>query len=132
MCLHIWTTIQVRFVVQYVEIPSKLGNILPVGFGKDVDDKLAEDHGAEWVGKEGKKDGFVSILTHMVSILLEGRPPLYGGWWHTTTTKSLGTRTVRPGKVGQSARLAIGISCTRVMKKKKKRKKKRQSAQSVQ
>ena len=42
-----------------------------------MDDELAEegegrrwnDHGPEWVGKEGKKDGFVSTLPRMVSIL---------------------------------------------------------------
>ena len=76
---------QVRFVARQVEDPSKLGDMLPVGFGEDVDDELAEgegrrwnDHGAQWVAKEGKKDGFVSTLTRMVSILPEGKP-LFGG-----------------------------------------------------
>ena len=32
----------------------------------------------QWVGKEGKKDGFVSTLTRAVSILPEGKP-LCGG-----------------------------------------------------
>ena len=47
-----------------------------------VDDELAEegegrwnDHGPQWVGKEGKKDGFVSMLT---AVLPEGKP-LWGG-----------------------------------------------------
>ena len=34
---------QVRFVARQVEDPSKLGDILPVGFGEDVDDELAEE-----------------------------------------------------------------------------------------
>ena len=37
-----------------------------------------DDHGPQWDGKEEKKDGFVSTLTRMVSILLEGKP-LWGG-----------------------------------------------------
>ena len=49
-------------------------------------DELAEegegrrwsDHGPQWVNTEGKKDGFVSTLTRMVSILPEGKP-LWGG-----------------------------------------------------
>ena len=60
-----------------MEDPSKLEDILPVGFGDEggvVDDELAEegegrrwnDHGPQWVGKEGKKNGFVSTLTRMV------------------------------------------------------------------
>lgn len=32
------------------------------------------DHGSEWVGREGKKDGFVSTLMRMVSMLPEGKP----------------------------------------------------------
>ena len=47
-----------------------------------LDDELAEegyggkwdDHGPQWVNREGKKDGFVSTLTRMVSILPEGKP----------------------------------------------------------
>ena len=47
-----------------------------------VDDELTEegdgrrwdDHGPQWVGKEGKKDGSVSTLTRAVSILPEGKP----------------------------------------------------------
>ena len=56
-----------------VEDPSKLGDIMPVGFGDDgtMDDELAEeggrrrwnDHGLEWVGKERKKHTFLSTLT---------------------------------------------------------------------
>ena len=53
-----------------------------MGFGEDLDDELAEegegrrwnDHGSQWVEKEGKKDGFVSTLTRMVRILPEGKP----------------------------------------------------------
>ena len=61
---------------------------MPVEFGDDrmrVDEFAEEgkgrrwnDHGPEWVNKEGKKDGFVSTLTRMVSILPEGKP-LWGG-----------------------------------------------------
>ena len=79
---------QARFVARCVEDPSKLGDIMPVGFGDDnmLDDELAEeedgrawnDHGPQWVGKEGKKDRFVSTLTSAVSILPEGKP-LWGG-----------------------------------------------------
>ena len=79
---------QVRFVARQVEDPSKLGNIMPVGFGDErmLDDELAEegdgrrwdDHGPQWVNREGKKDGFVSTLTRMASILPEGKP-LWGG-----------------------------------------------------
>ena len=79
---------QVRFVARQVEDPSNLGDIMPVGFGDErmLDDELAEegddrrwdDHGPQWVAKEGKKDGFVSTLTRMVSILPEGKP-LWGG-----------------------------------------------------
>ena len=77
---------QVRFVAQCVEDPTKLGGMLPVGFedvgGGVVDDELAEegdgrrwdDHGPQWVTKEGKKDGPASTLTRMVSILPEGKP----------------------------------------------------------
>ena len=79
---------QIRFVARQVEDPSKLGDILLMGFGDDamLDDELVEegvgrtwnDHGPQWVAKEGKRDGFVSTLTRMVSILLEGKP-LFGG-----------------------------------------------------
>ena len=36
---------QVRFVARQVEDPSKIGDMLPVGFGDDVilDDELAEE-----------------------------------------------------------------------------------------
>ena len=71
-----------------MEDPSKLGDMMPVGFGNEgmLDDELAEegegrrwnDYGPQWVAKEGKKDEFVSSLTRMVSILLEGKP-LWGG-----------------------------------------------------
>ena len=75
-------------MARQVEDPSKLGDIMPVGFGDEgmLDDELAQegegrrwdDHDPEWVAKEGKKDGFVSTLTRMVSILPEGKP-LWGG-----------------------------------------------------
>ena len=55
---------QVRFVARQVEDPSKLGDMLPVGFGDDaiLDGELAEegegrrwnDHGPQWVVKDGK------------------------------------------------------------------------------
>ena len=73
-----------RLVTWSVEDPSKLGDIMLVGFGDErtLDDELAEegdgrrwnDHGPQWVGKEGKKDRFVSTLTRAVSILPEGKP----------------------------------------------------------
>ena len=75
----------IRLVARSVEDPSKMGDIMPLGFGDDrmLDDELAEegdgrrwnDHGPEWVNKEGKKDGFV--FTRMVSILQ--RESRYGG-----------------------------------------------------
>ena len=76
---------QVRFVARCVEDPINLGDMLPVGCGDVgggvVDDELAEegdgrrwdDHGPQWIAKEGKKDGFVSTLTCIVSILPEGK-----------------------------------------------------------
>ena len=67
-----------------VKDPSKLGDIMPVGFGNEtvLDDEITEDgegrnynnHGPQWVGKEGKKDGFVSTLARMTSVLPEGKP----------------------------------------------------------
>ena len=78
---------QVRFVAWCIEDLSKLGDILPLGFGEEGrrEDELMEedgrawtDHGPQWVGREGKKDGFTSTLSLMVSILPEGKP-LYGG-----------------------------------------------------
>ena len=75
---------QVRFVARSVEGPSKLGDTMPVGFGDErmLDDELAEegggrrwdDHGPQWVNKEGKKDGFMSTLMRAVSILPEEKP----------------------------------------------------------
>ena len=57
--------------------------VLDEGGGVIDDNELAEgegrqwnDHGPWWVGKEGRKDGFVS--THAVSILPEEKP-LWGG-----------------------------------------------------
>ena len=69
---------QVRFVARCMEDPSKMADIMPWGVG----DELAEegegrrwnDHGPEWVNKEGKEDRYVSTLTWTVSILLEGKP----------------------------------------------------------
>ena len=77
---------QVQFIARCIEDPSKLGDILPVGFGEEErrDDELTEEdgrvgqHGPHWVGREGKKDGFTSTLTRMASILPEGKPS-YGG-----------------------------------------------------
>ena len=54
---------QIRLVARSVEDPSKLGDIMPVGFGDNLDDELAEqgegtrwnDHGPQWVGREGSK-----------------------------------------------------------------------------
>ena len=78
---------QAGLVARGVEDPTKLGDIMPVGFGDEnmIDDELTEedgrmwnDHGVQWVDKEGKKDGFVSTLTRMVSILPEGKP-MWGG-----------------------------------------------------
>lgn len=79
---------QARFVARCVEGPTKLGDIMPVGFGDEmrIDDELTEegggrrwdDHSPQWVGKQRKKGGFVSTLTQMVSILPEGKP-LWGG-----------------------------------------------------
>ena len=77
-------------VARSVEYPSKPDDMMPVGFeyiGRGViDDKLAEGGGGRrWdyqdpqcVVKEEKNDGFVSILTHMVRILPEGKP-MWGG-----------------------------------------------------
>ena len=47
-----------------------------------LDDELAEegggrwwdDHRAQWVDREGKKDGFVSTMTRDMKILPEGKP----------------------------------------------------------
>ena len=80
---------QAPFVARCVE-DSELGNIMPVGFGDNrmIDDEMTEegrvwnDHGPQWVGREGKKDGFVSTLTRMVSFLPEaplGRTLQEGG-----------------------------------------------------
>ena len=47
-------------------------------FAEDGDGRKWDDHGPQWVNREGEKDGFVSTLTRMVSILPEGKP-LWGG-----------------------------------------------------
>ena len=75
---------QTRFVAQCVEDSSKLADIMPWGFGDErmQDDERAEegegrrwnDHGPEWVNKEGKENGYVSTLTRAVSVLPEGEP----------------------------------------------------------
>ena len=61
-----------------------------MGFGDEkgrvVDDEFAVEregrrwnyHGPEWVGKVGKKDEFVSILTRMTLVLSEAEPLLGG------------------------------------------------------
>ena len=63
----------------------KLGDMLPVRIG-DVggvvedelaekgDDRMWDNHGPQWIMKEREKDGFVSTLTRIVSILPEGKP----------------------------------------------------------
>ena len=79
-----------RFLARCVEDPSKMADIMPWGFGDERmrDDELAEkgegrrwnDHGPEWVNKEGKEDGYVSTLTEAVSVLPEPEgKPLWGG-----------------------------------------------------
>ena len=71
---------QVRFVARCVEDPFKLVDVMPVGFdelAEEVEGRRWDDHGPQWVNKEGKKDGFVSILTRMVNIL-PGGEPLWG------------------------------------------------------
>ena len=52
------------------------------------------DHGPQWVGKEGKKDGFVSTLTRTVSILPEGKP-LWGGPCQQVDIKEVDVRPTR-------------------------------------
>ena len=74
---------------------------MPVGFGDDnmLDDEVAEeeggrawnDHGPQWVGKEGKEDRFVSTLTRAVSILPE-RKPLWGGPCQRIEIEEVGVR----------------------------------------
>ena len=56
---------QARSVARCVEDPSKLGDIMPVGFGdtRMIIDEFAEEgegrrwdnHGPQWVAKEGKR-----------------------------------------------------------------------------
>ena len=67
---------QVRLVARSVEDPSKLGDMMPVGFGDAGGGSLVEEEKVEggMVNTEGKKDGFVSTLTRMVSILPERKP----------------------------------------------------------
>ena len=51
---------------------------MPLGFGdggmSDDDEGEGRRWNNQWVGKEGKTDGLGSTLTHMVSILPEGKP----------------------------------------------------------
>ena len=49
----------------------------------EEDDSMWNDHGPQWVRKEGKRNGFVSTLTRMVSVLPEGKPLWgdYAGRW---------------------------------------------------
>ena len=73
-----------RFMARCIEDLSKLGNITPVVFSDDtmLDDEMIEEgegrgwnnHSPQWVGKEGKKDGLVSTLTRITSILPDGKP----------------------------------------------------------
>ena len=72
-----------------------------MGFGDErmLDDELAkegggkrwDDHGPQWVNKEGKKDGFMSTLTRAVSILPEGKP-IWGGICQKTKIKEVDVR----------------------------------------
>ena len=90
-----------------MEDPSKLGDIMPMGFSDErmANDELVEegeerrwnDHGPEWVGKEGKKNGFVSTLTRMVSILPEGKP-LWGGSCRKVEVEEVDLRPVDDSK----------------------------------
>lgn len=57
---------QVQFMAWCVEDPSKMGDIMPAGFG---DSSILD---------ECKKDGFISTLTRAIGLLPEGRP-LWGG-----------------------------------------------------
>ena len=70
----------------------------------------SQKHGVEWVGKEGKKDGFVSTLTRMVSVLPEGKPLFRGPCRRVNieevdvrrvVTKILRTRKLGRGKSGE-------------------------------
>ena len=73
---------KVRFVARCVDDPTKLRDMLPVGFGDAgggvIDDELVkegegrrwDDHGPQWVNTEEKKDEFMSMP--------EGKP-LWGG-----------------------------------------------------
>ena len=80
---------QIRFVARQVEDPPKLGGLMPVNCEDErmLDDELAEegdgrrwdDHAPQWVSREEKKEGFVSTLTQMVSILPVGRMVPEGG-----------------------------------------------------
>ena len=68
----VWTHMdnnQARAVARCIEDPSKLGDIMPRGFGDEgggvIDDELAaedgrqwNDHGPRWVKMEGKRDSF--------------------------------------------------------------------------
>ena len=77
---------QKRFIARCVEDPSNLGDMLPVGFGDEgggaIDDEWVEEgkgrrwnaHGPQWVGKNGKRDGFASTLTRKASALPETKP----------------------------------------------------------
>ena len=68
------------------DVPTHMGNSQARFVARCVNDELAEegegqrwnDHGPEWVSKEGKKDGYISTLTRAVSTLPEGKP-LWGG-----------------------------------------------------
>ena len=53
-----------QFVARCIEDTPRLGDIMPVGFGDGM--RRWNDHGPGWVGKEGKRDKFISTLTHML------------------------------------------------------------------
>ena len=73
---------QVWFMARQVEDPSKISAMLPVWFGDNAiqDDELAEKgEGRIWDNYRlqciiNTKHRFMVNLTHVVSILLEGKP----------------------------------------------------------
>ena len=58
---------QARFMARCVEDPSKLEDILPVGFGDEGHDVLTE-------GVSGRRMASFSTLMRMAVVLSEGKP----------------------------------------------------------